>query len=163
MKNIPLFLVALLVLMIPSAFAQGREHNMKVNFSVTNGQGLDTNYVGDYFTYNVYIENNDTDPISATFTVNVFNTTHGLLSTRPYVVTLDIGKCTYLNPNFTMNGQSVQSIFYFDTPGAYELEITSSIPVLFYTYFSAGRFVFQHNVATFFFDALPSSMGSSIS
>jgi hypothetical protein len=133
---------------------------MKISFYILNGQGLNTNYVGDNFYYRVHLENNDTDTITGVFTVNLLNTTRAIVHSRQYKVSLNPGQSVDLYPNFTMNGRDVQNTFFFDVSGSYELEVVSSIPIAFYTYFPNGEYIFQHNVAVFFFDALPSSQKS---
>lgn len=161
MRGAQVLFVALLFLcsLTPFSYAQ-REQSVKINFYILNGQGLNTNYVGDHFYYQVHLENNDTDTITGVFTVNVLNTTRAIIHSREYKVSLEIGQSTDLYPNFTMNGREVQNIFFFDISGTYELEVVSSIPIAFYTYFPDGEYIFQHNVAVFFFDALPSSQKS---
>jgi hypothetical protein len=154
-----LLLVPLVIVLQPSlVYGQQGEQNMKINLQVLTGQGLDANYVGDYFWYDITLENNGTTTIAATFTVNVYNTTHGLLyPVGDFVRSLNPGETTHLYPNYTREGRQEYSIFFFDSPGTYELAVSSSVPIAFYQYFPAGNYIVQHSTSRFYFDALPAS------
>lgn len=134
------------------------ESDFKIRPVILTGQGLETNYVGDYFWYDVQLENNSTVTINATFTVRVYNTTHGLVPPiRDYTTSLKPGGIADVYPNYTREGREEYSIFFFNSPGTYELDVSSNAPVAFYEYFADGKYIVQHSLFRFYFDALPAS------
>jgi len=157
---IPFLLLVPLVILLQSPLVYGEqdEQNIKISLEILTGQGLDTNYVGDHFWYDITLENNSTTTIAATFTVKVYNTTHGLLyPVRDYERSLNPGESSHLYPNYTREGRQEYSIFFFDSPGTYELAVSSSVPIAFYEYFPDGKYIVQHSTSRFYFDALPAS------
>ena len=138
--------------------ADQKEVSMKIAPEIITGQGLKTNYVGDYFWYRIHLENNSTSTIAGTFTVKVYNTTHGLLyPVGDYVRSLKPTEKTEMYPNYTREGREEYSIFFFSSPGTYELDVSSSVPIAFYQYFPDGKYIVQHSLFRFYFDALPAS------
>jgi hypothetical protein len=150
-------ILGLATLSMSISIVHGQELNMTIDFSILNGQDTAVNYVGDYFTYNVTLRNNSTSLIDTDFTVEVFNVTHSLLSAQQYHRSIMSGQATQLYPNYTREGRQEYSIYFFDSAGTYELAVISGMPIAFYSYFPSGKYIVQHTVARFFFDALPAS------
>lgn len=151
-----LCLVAFAVLLIPKGMCDN-ETAVNVSFQILTGSGSSDYYSGDYFWYNVTLQNSGTTVINATFTVTVLNTTGGVMGETPFIRNLEPNETTYLYPNYTRLGKDEVYIYFMDTVGTYTIELTSSLPMYYYRWYGeTGRYTVQTNLCTLNLDAMPS-------
>jgi hypothetical protein len=152
-----LCVVDFLVLSVPKGVCDN-EISVNVKFDIFTGSGSPDYYSGDYFWYNITLQNSGTTVINATFTVIVLNTTGGVMpDTNTFVRNLAPNDTTYFYPNFTRLGKEEYSVFFMDTAGTYTIELNSSLSMYYYRWYNGtGRYTFEYNVCYMNIDAMPS-------
>lgn len=150
-------LVAFVILLIPKG-ACDSETAVNVSFQIFTGSGSSDYYSGEYFWYNITLQNSGTTVINATFTVTALNTTGGVMpTTHTFYRYLAPNDTTYLYPNYTRLGKEEVSIYFMDTAGTYTIELNSSQFMHYYRWYDeTARYTVEPNVCHMGIDAMPS-------
>lgn len=161
-KNVCFLLVlcsflVFVISMIPLVSCDG-ETSVNVKFEILTGSSTQDYYSGDYFCYNITLQNSGTTMINATFSVTVLNTTGGIIGEiHTYNRNLEPNDTTFLYPNYTRLEKDEVSIYFMDTAGTYTIELSSSLPMYYYRWYGeTGRYTVETNVCHMNIDVMPS-------
>jgi len=157
-RKLVFFLIILVMMALranPNAKGELAEKSLNIRFKICPGQGPEC-YVGDHFWYDIELQNNGTSIVTGTFTVKVYDANRSVIGERKYQKSIGPKTTTRLFPNYTRDDREEVEVFLFDIAGTYKIEVFSSIPVAFYQYFPNGRYIVQHTICKFYFDAMPS-------
>ena len=133
-------------------------NEIDIDFKIQTGSGDVDYYVGDYFYYNITLLNTGSTNINATFKVEVFNSTGGLMpNSKDFSIYLQPSQTTYLFQNrSSVRTEGERLIYQLETPGTYSISISSETPITYFYYYDDGSYRFDTGAFHYAFDVQPS-------
>ncbi|MFW9784700.1 MAG: hypothetical protein ACFFFB_20640 [Candidatus Heimdallarchaeota archaeon] len=134
------------------------EATVDITFEVLTGSGLSDYYVGDYFWYDISLNNTGLLPINTEFRVEVQNPNGTIIGVVSYYqLTLELNETGSLYPNYTRLGKEEVNVYFFETSGTYTIKVSSDVNLNYYKFDREGFYTFTTDSSGYVFDVMPSS------